>query len=451
METMSLALVFLFNQAPRAFIQVASGLVIALVTAPYLTCVLLVMPLFAWPLRKLGKKVKRFSRQALESKGNLSDVSHQQFGGIREIKSFRQEDPRQNLFRKANESVFNSLMGIVKARAFTRGLVEGGGYIVVLLAITCAVYIMILFEVSFGEFTSFMFLSASLIMNPLRTLSKAYNDFQNALPGAISILDILDHPEATPENTSPHPFPEKLEGIRFSNVSYRYPGGRKALENISFEASLGQCVAIVGPTGSGKTTLMELLSRFRDPQQGSVCINDCSLKDFSLSDLRKHVAIAGQDAYLFNDSIRENLKIGDPDANDDAFWNILKDVQLEQFVRDKKEGLDFRVGERGDFLSGGQKQRLSIARALLKKAPILILDEATSAQDGLSEKALIETIRRYQKNKIIFVIAHRLSTIQHADLVLMLKDGRLIEQGSHEQLMSNKGLYFQLQNSQKIS
>ncbi|MGE4157555.1 MAG: ABC transporter ATP-binding protein [Planctomycetota bacterium] len=456
LETMSLALIFIFNEAPKELVQILVGVPLAVWQAPYLAAGLLVLPAFVVPLRRLGKHIKRSSRHTLEMRADLTDVMHQQFGGMREIKGFRLERLRQSHFETSNESVFDGLMGVVGARGKSRALVEGGGHLVVMGVVVFAVYLAIKKGYTFGEFSSFMAIIATLVWQPLRSLSNAYNNFQNALPGAINVLEILDHPDTTPEPASPKPFPSRIESVEYARVGYSYGGGPSVLENVSFRVGEGRVAALVGHTGSGKSTLMDLLPRFRDCKSGSVLINGVDVRDFSVADLRDHVAYVGQDPYLFNASVRDNLLLGLHSAMskqggkipDDLLWSALQKVRLADFIRAKPEGLDFMVGERGGSLSGGQRQRLAIARAILKDAPILILDEATSSQDSVTEREIQESLDVLMKGRTTFVIAHRLATVRHADILLILRDGRLVETGTHDELLKSAGEYARLHTTQ---
>jgi len=450
-ETMSRALIFVYNQAPRGIIVILVGLVMASIQFPTLMIGLLLLPLFIIPLKKLGKKIKRSSKKTLEKRAELTDVMHQQFGGIQEIKGYNLEDTKQQLFADTNTSVLQGLMGIVKARAKSRGVVEGGGYLAVLIVVIGAIFLMRSNpdgSNTMGNFTGFMALIGFLIWTPLRTLSKAYNDFQNALPGVQSVLDILDHPQRTVEKDICQAFPDKIESIVFEKVSYNYHKGPRVLDDVSFSANNGQVIAFVGHTGSGKSTIATLIPRFRDPVVGQICINGINLKNFSLNELRDNIALVNQDPYLFNTSVKDNLLMGKPSASEEELWQALEKSQLHDFIKDKKEGLGYVVGERGNNLSGGQKQRLAIARAILKDSPILILDEATSSQDNVTEQQIQKALSTLMQGRTTFVIAHRLTTIHHADLLLIFKEGKIVEQGTHDSLKDAGGEYASLYQTQ---
>ena len=449
-EIMSRALIFVFNQAPRGAITILTGLIMAAWQSPKLMIGILILPIFILPIKKLGKKIKRSSKATLEKRAELSDAMHQQFGGIQEIKGFNQEENRQNIFTKANNSVLKGLMNIVKARAKSRAIVEGGGYMAIILLVTGIILVIGQNNSgeSFSSFASFMALITFLVWTPLRTLSKAYNEFQNSLPGVHNILEIIDHPEPTVESESPTPFPKNVETIRFDRVSYQYPQGPLVLNKIEIEARRGQVVALVGHTGSGKSTSVTLLPRFRDPIEGQILINGSNIKDFKLNKLRDNIAFVNQDPYLFNTSIKDNLLMGHETATEDDLWSALEKAQLAEFVREKEERLNYNVGERGNNLSGGQKQRLAIARAILKNAPILVLDEATSSQDNVTEKQIQEALSILMEGRTTFVIAHRLSTIVNADTILVFKEGEIVESGSHEELKEQGGEYASLYQSQ---
>lgn len=236
--------------------------------------------------------------------------------------------------------------------------------------------------------------------------------------------------------------------IEFKNVDFHYVENIPVLSDISFKIKKGEMAALVGPTGVGKTTIAHLIPRFYDPSAGAILINGVNIKDIKLHSLRKHISIVSQDVFLFNGTVKENILFGRPEASEEEVIEAAKAANAHQFIMELEKGYETQVGERGVKLSGGQKQRISIARAILKNAPILILDEATSAVDTKTEMQIQEALKNLMKDKTSIVIAHRLSTIQEADQIIILKDGRIVESGKHEELINANGLYASLCQNQ---
>ena len=298
--------------------------------------------------------------------------------------------------------------------------------------------------------TFFSFLTAIfMIYEPVRRLSRINNTVQTALAAAARVFGLLDTPgEATQEDGKPA-LPPMRRGLAFNGVSMRYdPGGAPALDNVSLEVPAGSVVALVGASGAGKTTLVHLIPRFYEPEQGCITIDGQDVRDVSLASLRAQVGIVSQDVALFDDTVRRNILYGDPQASEDQVMTAARAAFAHDFVMQLPEGYDTRVGEGGVKFSGGEKQRLAIARALLRNAPILILDEATSALDSASECMVQQALENLLKDRTTFVIAHRLSTVRHADLIVVLHEGRIVEQGCHDDLLAASGPYRRLYDLQ---
>ena len=289
----------------------------------------------------------------------------------------------------------------------------------------------------------------SQIIPPANSFTTAFYYLQKGSASSQRVMDILET-----ENSIKDPKVAKGKGfsqqLSFNNVSFQYDS-QAVLKNISFDIKVGQTIALVGESGSGKSTIADLLARFYDIEKGEITIDGVNIKDFKLADLRGLMGIVSQDSILFNDSVFNNITLGYEDANMDDVIAAAKAANAHDFVMEMAEGYDSNVGEGGSKLSGGQKQRLSIARAIYKNPPILILDEATSSLDTQSEKLVQEALGQLMKNRTSLVIAHRLSTIQNADNILVMKEGEIVEQGSNQELIQKEGLYKRLQDYQNLS
>jgi ATP-binding cassette subfamily B protein/subfamily B ATP-binding cassette protein MsbA len=270
----------------------------------------------------------------------------------------------------------------------------------------------------------------------------------SAAGSARRVMEILDTPQEVENKPGAHSLASVKGNVRFENVTFGYESDRPILRDINLQADAGQTVAIVGATGAGKSTLLSLIPRFFDPWHGTVSIDGQDVRDIELKSLRSQVGIVLQEPFLFPISIAENIAYGKPNAARKEIEQAARDANAHQFIEQLAEGYDTVIGERGATLSGGERQRISIARALLKNAPILILDEPTSALDAQTESLLLEALERLMKGKTTFIIAHRLSTIRNADQILVLENGQIVETGTHSQLLANNGLYSLFHNIQ---
>jgi len=287
-----------------------------------------------------------------------------------------------------------------------------------------------------------MLLMASAAFGPVMNIAKVAKQVAMIMASAERVFTVLDEPAVVRETPDSEPMGAVEPRLTFEDVTFRYqPDEPPVLRNISFDCSTGENVAVVGPSGSGKTTLVNLLLRFWDPQHGRIMIGGHDIRKLSFTDLRNLVSVVQQDAYLFNTSIRENIRIGKPEATDAEIEDAARKAYIHDFVASLPDGYETRLGERGAKLSGGERQRISIARALLKDAPILILDEATSNLDSENEQAIRDGIDNLMEGRTTLVIAHRLSTITTADKVVVLDHGRVVESGTHADLMGGEGMY----------
>jgi subfamily B ATP-binding cassette protein MsbA len=302
-------------------------------------------------------------------------------------------------------------------------------------------------EISVGSFVSFI-AAMMLLMQPMKRLTNINASIQRGVAAARSIFDVLD--EAVERDQGTLPLARASGAIEFRDVSFAYDQVKgDVLRNISFSVLPGQTVALVGRSGSGKTTLVNLLIRFYDPRQGSIHLDGVDIRDYRLADLRKQVAVVGQDVILFNGTIAQNIAYGRiGDASDQDIAGSAESARAMEFIHELPNGLDTHIGNRGVLLSGGQRQRVAIARAMLKDAPVLILDEATSALDSESERAVQNALERLAENRTSLVIAHRLSTVERADRILVLDGGHIVESGTHAELLAKSGTYAELYRAQ---
>src|SRR5439155_7160220 len=295
---------------------------------------------------------------------------------------------------------------------------------------------------SVGSFTTFV-LSIVMVYKPVKDLTRLYTQLHQAQAASQFVFGLLDTASSIKDPVAPEPLKADQADIHFEDIHFNY-GEKPVLRGINLTVKAGELVALVGKTGSGKTSLTNLLLRFYDPQGGAVRIGDRDIRNVAIKDLRRQIALVAQETILFNESIRHNIKVGRPGATDAEVEAAAKHAYAHEFIIDKPNGYDAIIGEKGVALSGGQRQRLAIARAILKDAPILVLDEATNALDAESERAVQAALEELMQGRTTICIAHRLSTIQKADLIVVMADGRIVESGTHATLMQSGGVYSKL-------
>lgn len=410
----------------------------------------LVLPFAYYPLIKLGRKLRRVSRKGQEEISGITAIMHETFTGASVVKAFGMEPSEINKFMEKNYSLFKVSMKGVKLTELSTPLMEFIGAVGASLIIWYGGHQVVNGVTTPGTF--FSFLTALIMMySPLRALTRVNAAIQQSIAAAervFAILD-LDTEKVTDKGTTElHGIKDRIE---LRNVSFKYPGSAKhAISNASFSVPHGKTVALVGSSGGGKTTIGNLLLRFYEPESGGIYIDGTDIRDFTLRSLRSRIGIVSQDVILFNDTVFSNIAYGKKDIGMEDVMNAAKKAYAHDFIIKMPDGYNTVIGERGAKVSGGEKQRIAIARAILKDPPILILDEATSALDTESEHIIQMALDNLMTGRTTFVIAHRLSTIKNADLIIALDNGKIVEMGRHEELLTRRGLYKRLYDMQFI-
>lgn len=399
-----------------------------------------VLVFFIWPMAKVRRKMKEIMERTVGNLSYVMTIYNETFAGNKTIRSFTLEEEFKNRFYKVTDLTFALAMKMVKGTNWLSPLMHIIMSIGIALVIGCGSYLIVSGRISSGNFVAFI---AALMMlyTPLKGVGNNYVSIQNSFLAIDRIFDILDLQPSIKDLSTAKELKGVTKGIKFENVHFSYNPGREVLHEINLDIPVGTTVALVGNSGGGKTTISALLPRLYDIQEGSIKIDGADIKDISQSSLRKQIAMVFQDNFLFSGSVRENILLGNAQATEETIWKALKSACLDDFVKELPNKLDTEIGERGILLSGGQKQRLAIARAFVKDAPIVILDEATSALDNKSERVVQEALDNLMKNRTVIVIAHRLSTIQNADKIVVINDGKIAEEGTHEELLKQKGAY----------
>ena len=402
------------------------------------------LPLSTLVIRAMSSRFRKTSERIQTSVGQITQVSQEAIEGQRVVKAFGGQAVEMSAFERVNEQNRRQSMRRVAVGSIGTGLVQIVGALMLASVITIA---LLIGEVSAGTFTSYI-VAATWMMGPARRLARINETLQTSLAASSSIFAVLD--EATETDTGSRTL-EKAQGrVEYHNVSHRYVSGQAlSLDSVSFTIEAGKTLALVGASGSGKTTCASLLARFYLPESGEIRLDGVPIQELTLANLRSHIAIVTQEALLFDDTLRRNIAYAVGEAiNESRLLEAARAAHVLEFAERLPQGLDAPVGEKGMRLSGGQRQRVAIARALYKNAPILILDEATSALDSESERLVQAAMRRLMANRPTLVIAHRLSTVEHADRIVVLGKGRVVESGTHAALLAQNGAYAGLYRSQ---
>lgn len=448
--------IFMVNRGlSNAFIKVLREpfkalifLAVAVSVDPWLTLVgVCVLPPLGYALIQLGLYVRKSVRRSLMKVADIASLINETTRGIIIVKGFQMEDFLKQRFNFEASKLRKFLRKMVKADSATEPITE---FILVVGFsgfILFSGYRVIAHRLDMGDLLQ-VYLALAMILDPIRKLSTVNNLIQTSVASAERIFEYLDlKPDI---QDTPHAMPLKplSHAIRFENVSFSYDGKKTVLDNISFFIRHGEKIALVGPSGAGKTTVVKLIPRFYDVRGGAIYFDDTDIRNVTLESLRRQIAIVTQETILFSGSIRDNLTGGNTNITDEQIREALTMAHAEAFVQQMPHGLDSNLGEFGQLLSGGQRQRLALARAILKNPEVLLLDEATSNLDSESEKYIQEALTTFLKGRTSVIIAHRLSTIMNADRILVLDHGKIIEEGSHKQLLERQGFYYQLYQHQ---
>ena len=405
-----------------------------------------VFPLTIYPIAKFGERMRRIATGTQVTMGSLTSLLQETISGTRIVKAFGMEDYEGRRFSKENENLFRLSMKAVSIRAMSSPFMEFLGGLGIAAIIFYGGYQVIQGVSTPGTFFSFL---TALIMlyEPVKRLTNVNNTIQQGISAAVRVFAIMDMKPEIKNRENAVELPRISKEIEIRNMTFSY-GDEPVLTNINLNIKSGEVVAFVGMSGGGKTTLVNLIPRFYDVTEGEILIDGHDIRDVTMESLRGQIGIVTQQTILFNDTVKNNIVYGDIKTSEQDMINAAKAANAYPFIKNLPEGFDTVIGEQGARLSGGERQRISIARALLKDAPILILDEATSSLDTESEIEVQEALENLMKGRTTLVIAHRLSTINNADRIIVLVDGKIVEKGTHDFLLAQKGEYFKLYNMQ---
>ncbi len=414
--------------------------------------VLVLLPAAGYVMGTVGKKLKRKSLKAQQMWGVILATIEETLSGLRIVKAFNAESGMDGRFDSQTQQYFRLMQGIERRTSLAHPMSEFLGTAAIAIVLWFGGTLILSGDASLdaAAFIYYMVIFYSII-NPAKDLSKATYSIRKGMASLARVDRILDAANPLADPASPR-MPRSGAGeIELRDVDFRYTAGRPVLQDINLHVRPGQTVALVGQSGSGKSTIADLIPRFYDVDKGQVMVNGCDVRDMRIADLRSLMGIVSQEAILFNDSFRANIAFGNPEATDEQIIAAAKVANAHEFIMATADGYDTNIGDRGGKLSGGQRQRLSIARAVLKNPAILILDEATSALDTESERTVQQALERLMTGRTTLIIAHRLSTIMSADEICVVDSGRIAERGTHSELMARGGLYSKLASMQHVA
>ena len=408
---------------------------------------LIVIPMVGQAMKIFGRKIKKSSTVIQERLAEITALLQESFSATRVVKSFVREDYEIDRFVASNQRNFEAVMKNVQQTSMLTPTVEFLAALAVTFIVWFGGYEVVNGDITAGAFVAFLTYAVNLA-NPVKRLSRIYGNLQKAMAAVDRVFSVVDLTESITDRPDAKPLPPVTGRVRFEDVTFSYKEGRKALDGVTLEAAPGEMIAFVGPSGAGKSTIANLIPRFYEPDSGAITVDGHDIRSVTLASLRGQIGLVPQETMLFSTTIRENIRYGRLDATDAEIEEAARAANAHDFITQLEHGYDTQIGERGVSISGGQRQRIAIARAILKDPRILILDEATSALDTESEKIVQAALDNLMVGRTSFVIAHRLSTVFHADRIYVIDAGRIVEQGTHEELLAKGGLYQHLYDIQ---
>lgn len=411
---------------------------------------ILLFPFYGFSIKYFYGRLRKLTRVRSQALAEVQGHLHERIQGISVIRSFAVEDYEQQQFEKQNKNFLEKAIKHTRWNAKTFAVVNTITDVAPLLVIGYAAYEVIQGTLSIGTMVAFV-VYMDRLYNPLRRLVNSSTTLTQSLASMDRVFELMDEPYDIQDKEYAKPVQDVQGEVTFKHVSFRYEESTNdVLKNIDLTVQKGETIALVGMSGGGKSSLVSLIPRFYDVTEGQILLDGVDIRDYQVRSLRDHIGMVLQDNILFSDSVRMNILMGNPEATEEEMVQAAKAAKAHEFIMNLPEGYDTKIGERGVKLSGGQKQRLAIARVFLKNPPILIFDEATSALDLESEHEIQEAMERLAKDKTTFIVAHRLATITHANRIIVMKHGEIIEMGTHEQLMEKKGEYYNLYTVQQL-
>lgn len=424
-----------------AVVLIVQSWTLSVIALSILSCIFL-------PVSVLGRKIRKSARSGQEAIGDLVSVLSESIQGAKIVQAFNLQRYQNQRFKQTNFAFFANTIRAVRAEAMLSPILAIIGAIGIACVMWVAGYQVMHHKMTLGSLTSFV-IALLLLYSPIKNIGRINGILQPALAAAKRVFELLDLESNLEEQKNALPLNGRSHYLQFIDVSYHYPGHEElVLKHININVPPGRMIALVGLSGSGKTTLANLVPRFFDPTAGVIMLDELPLNQYSLASIRNQIALVTQDNFLFNMTIEENIKLGKLDATEEQILAAAQAAYCHDFIMNLPNGYKTKIGERGVKLSGGQQQRIAIARAILKDAPILILDEATSSLDNESEAMVQAALDNLMKDRTVIVIAHRLSTVRHADEILVMEKGQIVEAGNHNSLMSRDSAYARLIKAQ---